>query len=307
MWQDLLSHSSPCAHTQASTIGKCCSASLKLIRTSGVWKNICSAPLSSTAEVHCALLSTYGLLLFGMGQLEAIPGVSRSSPQRDWELSWGCPCLAEPFCSSMSQPGTHSHIALLHMPGAPLGNSLCFPSWIVSNQRSRGSRGRESVRGHCGFSVSLRCTSELHAGVRWTGVFSYQIHNRRNTLHILQDSEKDRYNAPFHYGCFPPLWFEFCVFTSCNSLLEKLQNVQCPLYQSVHLSEGGSRQIFEREYRCHIAITLSPGSNKAAFGAPLLPCPSGWNVSNTSQGKCYMQTIIKAHGLYYTSDSSYMC
>lgn len=164
-------------------------------------------------------------------------------------------------------------------------NSLFFPSWIVSNQRSRVSRGRKSVVGHCRVSESLHCPSELRAGVRLAGVVSYQIHNRRNTLHILQDSEKEWYDVPFHYGCFPPLWFEFSMFTSCNPVVEKLQNVQCPLHQWVHQSEGGSRQFSERQYHCHTVITLSPRSNKAVFGAPLLPCPSGRMISNTSPEK----------------------
>lgn len=128
MHPDLPSHSSPRAHTQASTIGKCCSASLKLIRTSRVWKKNCSTSLSSTAEIHCALSSVYGLLLFGRGQLKAAPSISRSSSQRDWELSYGCPCPAPPFCSPTSQPGTCSCITLLYMSEAPLGNSLVCPS-----------------------------------------------------------------------------------------------------------------------------------------------------------------------------------
>lgn len=84
---DLLSHSPPCACTQTSTIGKCCSASLKLIRTSRAWENNCSTSLSSTAEVHCAPSSTYGPLFFGEGQLEAAPSISRTFPQWDWELN----------------------------------------------------------------------------------------------------------------------------------------------------------------------------------------------------------------------------
>lgn len=232
----------------------------------------------------CPIVSLWAAALWD-GAAWGHPSVSRSSPQRDWKLSWGCPCMAESFCSSMSQPGTHSHITLLHMLEAPLGNSPFFPSWIVSNQRSRVSRGRKSVVGHCRVSESLHCPSELRAGVRLAGVVSYQIHNRRNTLHILQDSEKEWYDVPFHYGCFPPLWFEFSMFTSCNPVVEKLQNVQCPLHQWVHQSEGGSRQFSEREYHCHTVITLSPRSNKAVFGAPLLPCPSGRMISNTSPEK----------------------
>lgn len=80
----LPSPSSPRACTQAYTICKCCSDSLKFIRTSRAWVNNCSTSLSSTALVSSALSSVYGQQLFGRQQFKAAPSISGTSPQKNW-------------------------------------------------------------------------------------------------------------------------------------------------------------------------------------------------------------------------------
>lgn len=137
------------------------------------------------------------------------------------------------------------------------------------------------------------CRDEMdwHGFISYPWAFSWGI-----LPSILYGTQKKKKKKKRTVGCpFPlwlvfPLWFEFSLLASPDTPLDKLQNrltnVQCLLYQSMHCAEESSRRFSEGEYSSHTIITLCPRSNTEVFGAPLLLRSSGCNISNTSPRKC---------------------
>lgn len=239
--------------TQAYTICKCCSDSLKFIRTSTIALHLCLPQHKSAVPYpqfmgSCPLGGCSSRLLQYLSKLstEELRTELRTSLTSSTSLlihitAWHL----FPYHSAAYDGGSFRKQPRLSFSGSV---------WLRAVEKEQVGRGRESVMEHCGISPCQPhlllmpalskwavCRGEMH----WCSFMSdpWFLSHRSNILYLIQD------DSPLQCGWFCPLWFELSLFSSPNSLLEELQkslmNVQFPLYQSMHQTEEGSRQFSE--------------------------------------------------------------
>lgn len=153
----------------ACTICKCRSGSLKFTRTSTAWVNNCSTPLSSTAQVSCALSSVYeGSWPLGGGSLSLLQ-VSQEALHRRTELRTSLTSITFllihitawhlfPYHSASYNGGSFRE-----QPYLPFSGSL----FLRAVEKEQVRRGRESVVEHCEISSCQPHSFLMSALSKW--------------------------------------------------------------------------------------------------------------------------------------------